>query len=363
MVAPVTSGPTYNISGAQPPGSYLAGNQNYRKRVILNQRQVKPYTLPLSYSIEQWLWKVEYTHYPSPWELGLNPARSFDNPPSVTTNAATKAYGKFREAAYGDMASWAVNIVQYRESFDLMTSSILGLHRAVRNLRRGNVSGLIDQFSLPKGFKPKGRTFASRWLEWSFGIRPLIQDVGASVEALKRDFNPKVVKVSGSGRNTWSGSDFLSPGVTQVYSGVVTQNCHMGGTITVTNPNALLWTSLGLTNPLAVVYDAIPFSFVVNYFISIEPWIQGLSPWYGVSLSNTYTSIKTVRAGQVHHVGRPSGIPANQGFGSKINGEMVTFTRSPGALATPGLRVRDPWIISPGRAANAVSLLLQQLRR
>lgn len=362
MVAPVTPGPLYRIERGNTAW-YLNQTRNYLKEVTVNQRQKKPFNLPLAYSCNVEEWKI--LEFPFPvYGVAVNPGLSYDSATvSYTTNAFADAYGKFREACYGDMASWAVNVVQYRESFDLLTNSILELYRIARSLKRGDIRGLLVNLTPPSGWRPKAKSFAGRWLEWSFAIKPIMQDVNATVEALKRDIVAKSVKVHGRGNTSWSGSQNLTPDASQVFGGTVTQKCIMGGTITVTNPNALLWTSLGLTNPLAVVYDAIPFSFVANYFVSIEPWIQGLSPWYGVNLTNTYTSLKTVRKGYVYSKGytyyTPPEYRARRAY---ISGYKETFSRTPGAFALPALRVRDPWILSPARAANAVSLLLQQLR-
>lgn len=365
MVAPVVNGPTYLI---QRPNTdwWMNGTRIFLKEVTVNKRQKKPFNLPLAYSCAQEEWKI--LSRPDPiWGVSINPRLAYDNGNSVVTNAATAAYGKFREAAYGDMAGWAVSVVQYRQSFDMMTQNMLTLGKIVGHLSRykvPDVNALYAMLKPPKGFKSKAKTVAGRWLEWSFGIKPIVQDIGASVEALKRDFDTKNVKVRGKGVYAYSGQQFLTPSVYQNYRGKATQRVTMGGTITVTNPNALLWTSLGLTNPLAVVYDAIPYSFVLNYFISIEPWIQGLSPWYGVSLTDTYTSTKTNWEGLVYSSGEVSGTPpANRGKIAMVGGSRQTFTRVVGALATPPLRVRDPWIVSPARGANAVSLLIQQMRK
>lgn len=365
MVAPVTNGPLYTRTRACTDW-YLNGTRQFLKQVTVNQRQKKPFNLPLGYACETEEWKI--LARPDPvWGAIVNPRLAYDNGNNAVTNAATVAFGKFREACYGDMAGWAVSVVQYRQTFDMLTSNLLTLRNVVYHLSRykaSNVRALHRMLKPPPGFKSKAKTVAGRWLEWSFGIKPILQDIGSSVEALKRDFDTKHVKVHGKGKYAYSGSQFLQTSVYQDYRGVATQKVVMGGTITVTNPNALLWTSLGLTNPLAVVYDAIPYSFVLNYFISIEPWIQGLSPWYGVSLSNTYTSTKTSYSGIVLSRGDSPNTPvANRGKRVMTSGSRETFTRAPGALATPPLRVRDPWIISPTRAANAISLLIQQLKR
>jgi hypothetical protein len=141
------------------------------------------------------------------------------------------------------------------------------------------------------------------------------------------------------------------------------QRYRIAAEVRIDNPHTLLWQSLGLTDPVSVAYEVIPFSFVLNYFISLEEFIKGLQPWMGLTLVNAHTTHFTTVETQLtgHVVWVTPGIYPNGGdYGVLFNGRLIE--RTPGSIPGPPLRLRDPWILQPGRAVNAVALLLQQIR-
>lgn len=123
--------------------------------------------------------------------------------------------------------------------------------------------------------KTKGRPISETYIEWLFGWKPMIDDVQNVIEILGRDF---------------SGSTITAKAMETSYQEYVVSSIReyrtfkgrhkISGKLVVTNPNALLASQMGLTNPASLVWEAIPFSFLVNWFIPIgkylATWDHGL---------------------------------------------------------------------------------------
>jgi hypothetical protein len=282
-----------------------------------------------------------------------------------SSNAYNRAWSKFNEQVRGQ-AEWAVTMLQYRQTYDALVKHTTDLYRIFRDLRQGHFTALFERFKPPKGFKMRGKSFADSVLEWRFGWQPLWNDIHDSAESLARDLGD--FSVTGKGRAKWQETavyDNLGvyAGIRETRRANYDQRYRISADVRITNPNTLLWDSLGLTNPAIVAYEMIPFSFVANYFFSIEEYVRGLSPFMGVELVNPYTShlttVKTALLGTVlyKYYPYPNCVP----YSVALNGWKSS--RTVGSISGAKLRVRDPWILQPGRGVNAVALLLQQLAK
>jgi hypothetical protein len=255
-------------------------------------------------------------------------------------------------------------MLQYRQTHELLVKHITTLYNVFRDIKKGHLGDLYQRFKPPRGFKAKGKTFADQVLEWRFGWLPTWGDIHDTAEALGRDLGD--FQAVGKGSARWTEKSVYDNNGTfahirETRTAQYHQRYRLSADVRITNPNALLWDSMGLTNPYLTAYELVSFSFVLNYFISLEEFCRGLSPYMGMSLNNSctthFTTVKTAVAGTVIRKDYP--YPNIGPYQVALEG--WTMRRTPGTITGPKLRVRDPWILQPGRAVNCVSLLLQQL--
>ncbi len=64
----------------------------------------------------------------------------------------------------------------------------------------------------------------------------------------------------------------------------------MGCEVTISNPNLYLANNLGLANPAIVVWELIPFSFVVDWFVTVGQFLENGSAWLGLTVTKPYTT-------------------------------------------------------------------------
>jgi hypothetical protein len=122
---------------------------------------------------------------------------------------------------------------------------------------------------------------------------------------------------------------------------------------------------MGLTNPASWVWEAIPFSFVVDWFANVGQVLGSITDLYGVILVNPSTTLlQTSNWEQTWMYGR-NGLPAGKTVGEAFmfeKYEMFACRRSL-SIAGPTLSVKPFRGISPIRGATAISLLFNFLHR
>lgn len=237
------------------------------------------------------------------------------------------------------------------------------LARSVRNLRRGRVRDAMRDLGLSsKRGAPRGSNWTNNWLQLQYGWKPLLSDIYGACDALsKRDRDDWGVTAKGQARTTLSGSFAnLADGTAHFRSaskyelGVYTRVDAWLGAL-----NAL--SSLGVTNPLNVAWELVPYSFVVDWFLPVGNWIQSIDATLGVEIRGVSTTRfrRGVLTGEgiTHSEGDLFFINNWSVYKRDVNVSRAASTDLPFA-SFPSLK--DPR--SLGHMANGLSLLAQAFR-
>lgn len=351
MVAPVTGPVNRNWTYKGPPTILgYAPTWAYGGRVYYRQR--KPYDLPLEY--EMLSTTVDSFHCSNGTVYAVCDIGAIVGPATAGADSArNKAYEKL-VSDIGDASLWAVNLVEYKQSINLIAQDGIILWRFAQALNRYDFrkAARILKTNVPKGLKATAKAFGNNFLKFHFGWEPLVKDIGAAVETLENPIKSKRINGKGShravGRTTFdvNGSPVKWLDVTK---------CRTGCTVEVINPNLYLAQQLGFTNPLAVAWELVPFSFVVDWFVNVGSFLGQMTDFAGLSVTRPYNTILIVSKGTA------SGIPSQPDAAYSVT-YTSTYERRLPILIGPTLHVR-PWKgVSPVRAATAISLLVQQLR-
>lgn len=139
------------------------------------------------------------------------------------------------------------------------------------------------------------KLLSDTWLEYSYAFRPLLNDIYGAVEAVARvpyTVPSQVAKVTAS---------VTEPINLQFTSASVLGNWQVKGSMTVKkeigvryfaeNPLHAL-ASLGLTNPLSLVWELVTLSFVVDWFYPIGTTLDSLDATLGCSFGGGYSSVR-----------------------------------------------------------------------
>lgn len=138
---------------------------------------------------------------------------------------------------------------------------------------------------------------SSLYLEGIFGWVPLMQDIYSAYKVLSDlslTARKTVVRIGDSSTQVLNESTIRGP--LQSVIGV-----QVGGSLRCTNPNLGLLERLGLVNPAAIAWDAVPYSFVINWFIPVGGYLKSLSDMVGWEQQNAWTTtfVRKEFAGQI----------------------------------------------------------------
>lgn len=282
--------------------------------------------------------------------------------------AANGARARLMSKLQPARAMMGVNLAQLNQSLDMIASRSKQLYRAWRRLRVFDLPGMLRELGVgtivklsPAGdyYSTKRRRWVrkrewtsaldSTWLEFTFGWVPLIQDLYSAANVLQGEFPPIPVRSSCKAKGVLV-YDRMYERVT-VHKTVVSR-MHAG--IVVTNPNLALANNLGLLNPVAVLWDVIPFSFVVDWFMKINKFVNTINDMAGFSYVDASTTEIITAEVDVYY--KPFG---NIPHGTRSSGgrRVQRVPSIPPAIFNPRFQLPMPslWL-----AATSTALLSQK---
>lgn len=259
------------------------------------------------------------------------------------------------------------------------TSRMLGdtatrMARAVRALRRGEFRNAARALGITHDpGRPRGSNWTNHWLQLQYGWKPMLSDVYGSCSALsKRDNGDWIVtaKASRTDTSSWY-TERLPTGSTSPTNNFDAFSCRADRQrgvfvridATPSNDLTMSLSSLGITNPLLIAWEVVPYSFVVDWFLPVGSWLESLDALLGYT--NAYTSVTTYTNTVWNEWGRQRKYPNGTYVINDFNGNRrlveVVRTATYGAPMPAFPRFKDPW--SLGHMANGLSLLTQAFGR
>lgn len=212
--------------------------------------------------------------------------------PRLRTEASNKLVKKLgsRDIDLG------VALGEARETAHFVQSTMLRLYRAFHSARKGDVSGVVKSLGLTKTKDSSKQRFrdvpdaaANVWLEYSYAVRPLLSDVFGALSALEKRYKqPNVVTTRARVESELSCKLTATGGpkgdhMDWYYTAEGSHGAAAKLSFEIDNPFLYTLSQVGLTNPLNVAWELVPFSFVVDWFIPVGAWFNGLVPPQGVS--------------------------------------------------------------------------------
>lgn len=276
----------------------------------------------------------------------------YQNNPSLWDQAYIRAFGKFKDVVRGvGSASLGTAIAEAGQAYEMAYHRLRQLATAYRHVRRGNVAAAARVLKIPPSVRRSEKTrrnVADQWLELSFGWAPLVQDIYDAMETLQ---NIPGVKCKARGGTRASYEKFHSLAWSRVNIRV---SVEMRAHVRIESPAVYTLETLGLVNPSSVLWEVVPFSFLVDWFVSVGDFLSNQSAFTGLTLeraSYTYFGVAYDSTSETH----PTLIPARLS-------KAWLMQRRVGVPPIPPITVGWPsW--SARRAANSAALLTQLLTK
>jgi len=321
--------------------------------------------LPLAYSMTDQFWNdrvFEYSSYPpttwqtcTGWNSGFATAIGFTDP--WTSNDDIALLGKLRERVAGSSFNAGVFLAESKPALEMIADSANRIYRGYKAARKGNFVEAARQLTIGTPREKLGRQVsANNWLQLQYGWLPLLSDCHDGAQFLAHHLNwPLQFRVRVSRFRA------LVPKPSNYGTSMFAESSIRRKTIIAYISEKDVAKLSGLTDPLSIAWELVPYSFVVDWFIPIGNYLaaRGLSS----SLQGLFvTSDKKYEEWQGIFTSASSPYPrsfrnGNSGIGMK----KISFTRSvSSSLSVPLPSVKPlgqvpSWI----RAANSIALLSQ----
>jgi len=313
-------------------------------------------------------WFSQSSIITSPWDV------STEYDITNYSNSQYKALNRLFDKMKGEGTNIANMLAERRQTIQSVGDTIKRIALVIHDLRRGDVTSATRRlFGDPgkAGHAAKslsGKDVANQWIALQYGWLPLCEDVYGLVNKLHVRSSTAWVTFHASASSSTSALSKRSwAWQLGTFKGFTTSKCTMRYMIRA-KPNLKLASpaALGLTNPLVPLWEVIPWSFVVDWFLPVGNYLEQLSADHGWTFIDGCLSSKETCFGVVD-----PGLVRKVIFAPPLNTDIYTvqmkgagaWTRFNRTLLTgfpnPKLpRFKNP--VSSAHVKNAIALLVQQ---
>lgn len=260
-------------------------------------------------------------------------------------------------AFYNAIGEKAVNLLDLirtrQQTVDMVTSNVMKLVRSLRHLKKGRWKKAASALGVTAKKQPSTLNVPRRWLELQYGWLPILNDVYKLCTSLFRDPIVSVRKTRTYNDKLRSYNRSWTYGVSS-YSLIATMSTTLRRTwfteLQIDSDTITTADNLGLLNPSLVAWEAVPYSFVVDWFYPVGDWLASLTALKGVKLLNSSVTDKAVwsLSGLTTRKTKPSG-------SKQFSFKGIYKKRVLGIPARPLPAFKNP--LSLTHFANAMSLL------
>lgn len=257
----------------------------------------------------------------------------------------------------GDL-NLGVSLAEANQTVRLISDSFRKITRGVRYYRKSRKKDWSNR-------RQWGDSSAvpSSWLELNYGWRPLLRDIHGAAEWLNSEALAEGFVAHTSGRHFVS-DDYIQTGNPTTrrldWLGQVTYNAEVNLYYKLLSKKAALLSSLGLTNPSLIVWEKVPYSFVVDWALPVGTFLEALGADHGWGwITGCRSEMSRHELVARYSKTNTSGVQYVQGPGARLNCTSTAFNFNRyvyDSKPTPGVPLmKNP--ISVSHAASALSLL------
>jgi hypothetical protein len=287
--------------------------------------------------------------------------------------AVTRALGHLKD----QKVNFAQAFFERQQTAGLIASSAIKIAKSLRAVRKGNFGDAAQALGLMSkrhknsklGRLPTLKQVGDNWLELQYGWKPLLSDVYGAAELLaSRDaVEPQRYRVTVTGKASESSRGIYNPEVGIYAKGNFETStsviCRLD--YSLVNPTLAAASGTGITNPVNLAWELVPWSFVVDWFLPVGNYLQSFDAALGYSFLGGSSTLRFLSnfSGDMHRVGYSFGskvYPYWYGYGCSTKTKEISrivYASSP-LPRFPGLK--NPFSLT--HLANALALLRGSVR-
>lgn len=213
-----------------------------------------------------------------------------DNPGS--DNAYSESITKALNKLASEDAGLGSDLGQARQTCDEFSHLVLRFGGALNALKRKNWKLAADNLiglTGKHGTRSASRSAANLWLEYIYGVKPIMQDIYSLQKIVHQELNKgRLVEATARGISPY----LFNREDSQTYqSGYNTFSARTVLRASLSNPCLYLLSEAGLVNPLSIAWDLVPWTFVFDWFAPVGATLQAITASCGLQYEGGWTSI------------------------------------------------------------------------
>jgi hypothetical protein len=269
------------------------------------------YTTTSYYGTPYWWWVTEGGPYTT--RVGSSAYGSTPRSPIHSESASNRAVKRLINGTNSGIDNLSQDLLQIGPTARTVTTSAVRIVKALMALKAGNIpaayaalwSDTRRAVAGKSGVKP-GAALADNWLALQYGWKPLLQDIDGSMRALA-DFHNRTPHLTNRSTHSATTKEETSE-VLRFNTGPSSPTCgEKKEFYTSTCRYMLEWEidsrlkrflqQTGFTSPINLMWEVLPYSFVVDWLVPIGPYLEACSAFEGLTLvrgcKTQFTKVET----------------------------------------------------------------------
>lgn len=271
----------------------------------------------------------------------------------LESESMTKAILKIKDMKAG----MGENLAQVAQTGEMLGNAGKTLLEAALALKHGNIGRVVE---LLKDGRSVGKTAAGVYLQYRYGWKPLMMDIAGLASLYAEQSNNKALILSGEG---YAKEEFtiVKPYNFEV-SGGGKRSSYTKLYGMVDNNGLRMADRLGLSNPLELAWELVPYSFVVDWFVPVSDILSARQAPAGVTFVGGFTTQKGTLDAFCKELPPPDVTEVTPRY-NRHKGFSIRRKPYIGDWPKPGLFAKSPFsTFTLSHTAAALALLIQRCR-
>lgn len=200
---------------------------------------------------------------------------------AVSSNIVNRSHTQALNKIKNQHIDLGVALGEGKRTLTLLASLVSRLARSLSHAKKGNWHSAFQALGLSfnKAWK---KDLANLWLEYQYGLKPLVSDIYGAQEQLLEGFKQKgmLFSASSEAKEALSPLEFWTTTPSTI-EGPAFQLCKTVFWQEISRPWLYALSQLGLVNPASFAWELMRFSFVIDWLIPIGAFLSAFTASVG----------------------------------------------------------------------------------
>lgn len=215
-----------------------------------------------------------------PYKIYKNNLGEYRVRPDIDPRYVSQAISQLDAKLRADTINLGISVGESRQTLQFIADTMSRVLRAYAAFKRKQWNNVAYELGLQNI-----KDLAGNYVAFIFGVKPLLNDINNAITEVKDSFNrPDYISIK-----TTAVGDYKSAyhGTWEI-SGDMIEGCQMGYNLKIVDKTVAALNAIGLANPLAIAWELVPFSFIINWFVPIGNMLSSLTTGAGMQFVTGY---------------------------------------------------------------------------